>query len=131
MIVDTSALLNVVFREPEHPRVIRALGSAEFVGVGAPILVEAAIVLAARLGPAGRVSLENLVADIRAATIPFGADHYRAAVTAFERFGKGRHPARLNFGDCMSYATAQLAGRPLLCVGEDFPQTDLALVPLS
>jgi ribonuclease VapC len=130
MIIDTSALLNVIFREQGHPRVIRALASADFVGVGAPTLVEAGIVLAARLGPAGRASLENLVADVRATTIPFGAYHYRAAVTAFERFGKGRHAARLNFGDCMSYATAQIAARPLLCIGEDFPQTDLPLVAL-
>ena len=130
MIVDTSAFLNVIFREPEHERVIRALDAAELVGVGAPTLVEAGIALAVRLGPAGRVSLENLVADMNAATIPFAADHYRAAVTAFERFGKGRHPARLNFGDCMTYAIARLTARPLLCVGEDFPQTDLALVAL-
>ena len=131
MIVDTSALISVVFKEPGHESVVRTLGTAELVGIGAPTLAEAGIVLAARLGPAGRVALENLVADIKASTVPFGADHYRAAVTAFERFGKARHPARLNFGDCMSYATAQLAGRPLLCVGDDFPQTDLALVSLS
>ncbi|MDX6651543.1 MAG: ribonuclease VapC [Solirubrobacterales bacterium] len=62
--------------------------------------------------------------------IPFDQLHWEEAVTAFIRFGKGRHPAGLNFGDCMTYATAQLAAEPLLCVGEDFAKTDLALVAL-
>jgi len=60
--------------------------------------------------------------------IPFGTDHWTAAHDAFLRFGKGRHPARLNLGDCMTYATAKLAGEPLLCLGNDFAQTDLPLV---
>ncbi len=60
--------------------------------------------------------------------IPFTNAHNTAALDAYLRYGKGRHPAALNFGDCMTYATARLAGAPLLCVGEDFAQTDLALV---
>jgi len=59
--------------------------------------------------------------------VSFGEDHWREAARAFRRFGKGRHPAALNFGDCLTYAVARLAGAPLLCVGEDFPQTDLDL----
>jgi len=59
--------------------------------------------------------------------IPFGEAHYGSAVEAWLRYGKGRHPAGLNFGDCMAYATARVAGRPLLCTGEDFPRTDLEL----
>src|SRR2546422_564477 len=59
--------------------------------------------------------------------IPFGEAHWREAVEAYARFGRGRHRAGLNFGDCLSYATARLAGRPLLCVGDDFKKTDLAL----
>lgn len=57
--------------------------------------------------------------------MPFGEAHWREAVEAYRRFGKGRHPAGLNFGDCLTYATAKLAGEPLLFVGEDFPATDL------
>ena len=60
--------------------------------------------------------------------IPFGTEHWPVAVDAFARSGKGRHPARLNFGDCLTYAVAKRAGEPLLCVGGDFAQTDLALV---
>jgi ribonuclease VapC len=57
--------------------------------------------------------------------IPFSQVHWREAVEAYQRFGRGRHPARLNFGDCLSYATARLAGQPLLFIGEDFIKTDL------
>ena len=59
--------------------------------------------------------------------LPFGEEHYLLAVDAWQRFGRGRHPACLNFGDCLSYATAKLAGQPLLCVGDDFAFTDLEL----
>jgi ribonuclease VapC len=59
--------------------------------------------------------------------VPFGDAHYGTAVEAWLRFGKGRHPAGLNFGDCLSYATARLAGQPLLCTGEDFSKTDIEI----
>ena len=62
-----------------------------------------------------------------AETIPFGPDHWREAVSAYARFGKGRHRARLNFGDCLSYAVAMLADQPLLCTGSDFSKTDVTL----
>jgi ribonuclease VapC len=61
---------------------------------------------------------------------PFGEGHWRLASQAFARYGNGRHPAGLSFGDCLTYATAKLAARPLLCVGDDFTRTDLELVPL-
>jgi len=63
--------------------------------------------------------------------IEFGEHHWSVALGAFSRFGKGRHPAALNFGDCMTYAIAEVARRPLLCVGEDFAQTDLELAGLA
>jgi ribonuclease VapC len=66
-------------------------------------------------------------ADTREKVIPFTAEHYDAAVDAFERFGKGRHPAALNFGDCLTCAVARLSGLPLLYTGEDFARTDLAV----
>jgi ribonuclease VapC len=59
--------------------------------------------------------------------IPFGEDHWQEALTAFDRFGKGRHPADLNYGDCLTFATARVARQPLLAVGNDFPLTDLNL----
>ncbi len=61
--------------------------------------------------------------------IPFTAEHYEVAVDAFERFGKGRHPAALNFGDCLTYAVARLSGLPLLYTGDDFARTDLTATP--
>lgn len=130
MIVDSSALIGLILREPGFPDLVEAIQNADIVGVGAPTLVETSIVLAVRLGPAGRVGFENLVLDAGIEIVAFGAHHYRAAATAFDRFGKGRHPARLNFGDCMSYAVAQLAAQPLLCLGDDFARTDLPLVAL-
>jgi ribonuclease VapC len=94
-------------------------------------LVEASIVLTARAGPAGVAALEALLADAEVTVVPFTEAHWRVARSAFARFGKGRHPAALNLGDCYSYATARVAGQPLLCVGNDFPLTDLPLVTVA
>lgn len=86
MIVDSSALVGLILREPGFPDLVAALQNAGLVGVGAPTLVETSIVLAARLGPSGRVGLENLVLDAGIEIIAFGANHYRASATAFARF---------------------------------------------
>ncbi|HKR49906.1 MAG TPA: type II toxin-antitoxin system VapC family toxin [Pseudonocardiaceae bacterium] len=75
-----------------------------------------------------RSLLARLLDEADVETIPYTAAHWPVAVDAFARYGKGRHPAALNFGDCLTYATCRLAGRPLLCTGEDFPQTDLAVL---
>lgn len=80
------------------------------------------------LGVAGRSLLARLLYEAGAETIPYTAAHWPVAVDAFTRYGKGRHPAALNFGNCLTYATCRLAGRPLLCTGDDFPQTDLAVI---
>jgi len=104
------------------------LARAPFIGVGAATLAETGIVLTARLGVAGRSLLARLLQEAGAETIPCTAAHWPIAVDAFTRYGKGRHPAALNFGDCLTYATCRLAARPLLCVGDDFPQTDLEVV---
>ena len=73
---------------------------------------------------------KGFIAEFRVVSIPFGADHWREAVAAYSRFGRGRSPAALNFGDCLSYAVARLSGEPLLCVGDDFTRTDLPLVEI-
>lgn len=130
MIVDSSALLAVVFREPGHDALRKALGGAGLAAVGAPTLVETGIVLEARIGTAAHGMLERLLDEFAIDQVSFGSLHWREALEAFRRYGKGRHPAALNFGDCMTYAVAKLTGEPLLCVGEDFPQTDLELVPI-
>ena len=107
------------------------LRAAPHIGVGAPTLVETSIVLSSRAGRGGQTALEGILSDRAIVVVPFDDQHWREAVMAFSRFGKGRHPARLNFGDCLTYATARRAGRPLLCIGDDFAQTDLDLVPLA
>lgn len=125
MIVDTSALLAIVFQEPGYERLIDKLLAPGRKGVGTPSLAEAGLVLTGRLAGDAGVQLGALLQQLEIVPVPFGEGHWRTAVEAFRRFGKGRHPAALNFGDCLSYATAKLADRPLLFVGEDFGKTDL------
>jgi ribonuclease VapC len=99
-------------------------------GIGAPTLVETAIVLSSRLRQDARGLLARLLHTAGIETIPFSIPHYEVAVSAWLKFGKGRHPAALNLGDCFSYAVARLAKQPLLCIGNDFILTDLPVVPL-
>jgi ribonuclease VapC len=127
LILDSSAIVSVIEEEDGSVDLAEALACAQSVAVGAPTLFETAIVLIAREGAAGRASLVRFLDDNDIASIPFGARHWAIAAEAFIRFGKGRHPARLNYGDCMTYATARLADDPLLCIGNDFAQTDLQL----
>jgi ribonuclease VapC len=131
LIVDSSAIVAIIRREPGHERLIDCLGAASAAGVGAPTLAETGIVLTARMGIVGRTLLARVVADTGLTVVAFSEPHWQVAVDAFDQFGKGRHPAGLNFGDCLTYATARLADQPLLCVGDDFARTDLELVPIG
>lgn len=128
MIVDSSAIVATLLKEPGFERLIEPITTAPVVGVGAPTLVETGIVLVARLGPAGESLLARFLQEAGVIPLQFTREHWPIAVDAFQRFGKGRHPAALNFGDCLTYAVARLAGRPLLCTGNDFARTDLPLV---
>ena len=125
MIVDSSAILCVLFREEGYDEVLRHLLDAPGPAVGSPTLAETGIVLSARLGVAARGLLERFLDEVGMQEVVFGELHWREAVDAYRRFGKGRHPAALNFGDCMTYAVAVLSGEPLLFVGDDFARTDL------
>jgi ribonuclease VapC len=127
VILDTSAILAVLFDEPEQDQFLRKIGAATRLGVGAPTLVEAAIVLCGARGNAGRTQLAGFVERADAVVIPFEAVHWSSAVGAWLRYGKGRHPAGLNYGDCLAYAAATVAREPLLCKGTDFAKTDLVL----
>lgn len=127
MILDSSAIVAVLLRQRDHEPLVERLAAADVIGVGAPTLGETGIVLGARLGATGKSLLARFVEESGSLVIPFGDEHWRVAVDAFLRFGKGRHPAALNFGDCLTYATAQIAQRPLLCVGDDFARTDIEL----
>ena len=126
MVLDSSAIVAIHLREPGYERLIEALENAEVVVVGVPTLLETAMVLSVRLGRDARPLLSGFLRRLRAEGVAFNEEHLDAAITAFLRFGRGRHKAALNFGDCMAYAIAAVAGMPLLFTGEDFPQTDIA-----
>jgi ribonuclease VapC len=127
MIVDSSAILAILFKEEIGERILDRIIQADTVGVGAPTLVESGIVFTARTNlPESLIADFTTNAEIR--IIPFSEEHWREAIFAYARFGKGRHQASLNFGDCLSYALARVLGRPLLCTGSDFNKTDIPLV---
>lgn len=127
MIVDSSAIVSVLLREPDHKRLVDALAGAGRVAVGGPTLAETGMVLVARLGIPGKSLLARFVQEVPVDVVAAGPGHWTVAVDAFARYGKGRHRAGLNFGDCLTYAVARIAAEPLLCVGDDFPCTDLEL----
>ena len=125
VILDSSAILSVLLEERGHSAILDRIASAQNVGVGAPTFVETAIVLSSKLGSDARPRLNEFLREAEAELIPMGPEHIDAAVDAFLRYGKGRHPAALNFGDCLTYAVAAVAGVPLLFTGTDFARTDI------
>ena len=125
MILDSSAVVAIVLAEPQKPELLQKIYAAGPAGIGAPTLVETFIVLSSRLRGDPASLLEKLLLELDVEVIPFSDEHYRSAATAFLRYGKGRHPASLNFGDCLSYAAVSVAGEPLLFVEADFTLTDL------
>jgi ribonuclease VapC len=125
MVLDTSALVSIQLEEPGFQELFRKIDEAPAVVIGAPIVFEAAMVLSGRFKADARLSLAIGLRRLQVEIVPFTEEHYQAAVTAFLRYGKGRHPAALNFGDCMSYALARVSGLPLLYTGTDFSLTDI------
>jgi ribonuclease VapC len=128
VILDSSAVVAALLGEPTGERIGRTIGAANVCGIGAPTLVETAMVLTGRVGDVGRLLLARFMQQRNLDILSFSVAHWRVAQDAFGRFGKGRHPAALNFGDCLTYAIAYVAGEPLLCTGNDFRRTDLQLV---
>ena len=124
MIVDTSAILAVMLAEPDARHFARALASADRRLLSAVSRVELTCVLEGRKHQAGRFLAEG---EIRVA--PVTGEQGDIACDAFRRFGKGRHPAGLNLGDCFAYALAKAMGEPLLFKGDDFARTDIARAP--
>ena len=125
MILDSSALIAVIMVEAGHERLLAKIRAAAPAGIGAPTVVETAMVLSGRLGRDPFPLLMELLTEMDVAIIPFTEEHSFAAMRAFMRYGKGRHPAALNFGDCLTYAIASAANQPLLFIGKDFSRTDL------
>jgi len=125
MILDSSVLVAILLFVPGYQALLARIIASPGVGIGAPTLVETVIVLAARLRGDPIAVLKELLEAIGAEVIPFTEDHFRAALRAYLKFGKGRHPAALNFGDCLCYAVASIAREPLLYTGDDFSRTDI------
>lgn len=126
MVIDTSALMGILFDEPDRRALTEAIEADPVRLISAATLLEASLVVEARRGEAAGRELDLLLhrADFR--TVAVDDDHVEIARRAWRRYRKGRHPAALNFGDCFSYALAAATGEPLLFVGEDFARTDVA-----
>ncbi|HQX80773.1 MAG TPA: type II toxin-antitoxin system VapC family toxin [Vicinamibacterales bacterium] len=126
MTLDSSALIAILFAEPGYLALVDRILEADHVRVGAPTMVETSLVFAGRKGARSAESVEGLVRELSVTIVPFGEAEWRVAADAFRRFGRGRHSAALNYGDCLAYATAQTARDTLLFVGEDFSKTDIS-----
>jgi ribonuclease VapC len=129
MILDTSAIMALLGREPEAARIGRAVLDSAVRRVSAASLVEAGIVVQARFGDDGTRDLDLLVAKLALTIEPVTPRQADLARRGFRRYGKGRHPAALNFGDCFAYALARDTGEPLLYKGDDFSRTDVTAAP--
>jgi ribonuclease VapC len=125
VIIDSSAVVAVLKREPRQDEIAIKLEQAEVVAIGAPTLFETDMVATGALGSRSRGFIAQFLESFEVEVIPFGEAHWQVAAEAFVRFGKGRHPAALNYGDCMTYAIARIAEKPLLFIGNDFAQTDI------
>jgi ribonuclease VapC len=129
MVIDTSALIAIALGEPPSRGLVDRIEAAAEPVVSSVSLLEAGMVLRARLGAAAIPVFYQLVEELGAQVVPFDGLQARTAIAAFGRFGKGMgHPAQLNFGDCAVYALAALRGAPLLALGNDFAATDLVVL---
>jgi len=126
VVIDTSALLVLLGNEPAAARFREALEADPTRLVSAATVLESSLVVESRWGEAGGRELDLLLFKAGAQLVPFDHEQMELAREAWRRFGKGRHPAGLNFGDCSSYALARCSGEPLLFQGNDFSQTDVA-----
>ena len=131
MVVDSSAVVAILMREREGPAFADTLASARTAVIGAPSLFEVQMVLLREYPDTVEAELDRFLSAFDITVLPFGPDEYRHAADAFRRYGKGRHPARLNFGDCMAYAVSKAKGEPLLFKGADFAKTDVERHPAS
>lgn len=129
MVIDTSALVAILQQEAVADRLIAALDADRIRLVSAASVVELSLALLGRFGEAADPQLDRLLRGINAEVVPVDAAQVTIARDAALRYGRGRHEAALNFGDCFSYALALERGEPLLFVGEDFAKTDVVACP--
>ena len=125
MVIDASAIVAIAFNEPEAKTFRERIADDPVRLISAATVFEAAMVIETRLGEAGGSELDLWLHKAGVEIVAVDAEHADQARRAWRRFGKGRHPARLNFGDCFSYALAMLSAEPLLFKGDDFSKTDI------
>ncbi len=128
MIIDTSAVVAVFLKEPEAEWFLERLSQTESLSISTGTLLECGIVLSHRKQRNMQHALQHYLLNFGVDEVPFSPAHRQEAMRAWWRYGKGRHVAALNFGDCIAYATARFADRPLLCKGDDFAKTDLEII---
>src|SRR5580698_8113538 len=128
MVIDTSALAAIFFAEPERQKFLAAITAAGSRLISAASVLETGIVLEARQGEAAGREFDLFVVRANLQVVPVDAEQSDLARSAWRRYGKGRHHAALNFGDCFVYALAKSSGEPLLAKGTGFSQTDIAIL---
>jgi ribonuclease VapC len=127
LVVDTSAVVAIILGEPRSEELAVHLENAIARLMSAAIRVELGIVIEARFWPAGQDIVDRFLRDANIDIVPVDADLAARAMSGWRRYGEGRHPAGLNFGDCFTYALAERTGYPVLCTGDDFAATDIAV----
>lgn len=128
MVIDASALVAILTGEPEQQALIRHIEDADSRFLSVATLLEVSIIIESRLRAEGIRDLDRFLSTAGIEVVPVDLEQGEIARAAYSRFGKGRHRAGLNFGDCFAYALAKALGEPLLCKGDDFARTDVALV---
>jgi ribonuclease VapC len=131
MMIDSSAAIAMLLGEPEGSSFASAVESDGVRLMLAPAVLETAIAIERKHGLVGASALDALLSELGIDIVPFAASDLAHARLAFRTFGKGRHPAALNFGDCMVYAACKATGEPLLFKGADFGKTDVLAHPAS
>ena len=125
MIIDTSAIVAILRLESETPTILKALDEAHQIFIAAPTYLELCMVMVGKKGSEGKLDVDYFLGNFEVKILNFSEEHARIAMNAFLKYGKGRHPAKLNFGDCMSYAMSKTELMPLLFKGDDFRLTDV------
>lgn len=129
VVVDSSAIVAVLLEEPDAPALIEVMNGADELLLSGATLVEASIVMESRAPIVGAESVQSFIRYAEIDVIDVDRAQTDSAIDAWRRFGKGRHPATLNFGDCFVYALAEETGYPILCLGNGLAQTDLEVLP--
>jgi ribonuclease VapC len=131
MVVDSSAIVAILMQEPEARAFAEAIARDPIRLMSTVSLLETSMVIESRFGPSGGREVDLLLHRSSLEVVPVTAEQCELARVAWRRFGKGRHAAALNLGDCCSYALAEISGEPILAKGNDFARTDARLAPLS